>query len=320
MESMVGCRKQHRFEYVANSERSRRKLTLIDYDADRRVFKAIQTRNAREATMGVRRKDGHYFFVEEAVWMVEAGLASILHRGMQLSVQQCYGLLETFLVAPAKYFVYSYLKRAGYIILPHNALKTSTNCSELVFPDSPKSYFPAELLNQFPTFKSMTLKMACLHRNPKLVEVFDLPEKLSEISTQSFKIDDQSEARRNSKEALRPRYWPKFDKFASRVPSWSDYRTQRAKILKRELEQCSPETTELPLDYDVYAGDGSFSRTLSPSPIYRLLVVGDLNIPLPSVSSLHWLSSQITEGRLLIAVILHSSIIFYDVNHRAVRL
>ncbi|VDK41595.1 unnamed protein product [Gongylonema pulchrum] len=325
MESMTGCEIRRHFEYLSTGGRNVKKLTIINYDANRGTFKAIQTRNAREATMGIHRSDGHYFFVEEAVWMVEAGLASVLHRGRQLSVQQCYGLLEKFCITPARYFVYSYLKRAGYVILPHNSLETSASINSRSSGSGEESvnsrepHFPSALLDQFPSLKGSNLTITCLHKHPKVMEVFQVSEKLSEITGKSFKLDENEEIRNDPREILRPRYWPKFDKFARRVTSWSDYRSERARILRRDSpEKHHPETAKLPLDYDVYAADGSFCRSRAPSPIYRLLVVGDVNAPFPSVASLHWLSSQITKGKLLIAVTYHTSIIFYNIDHQVV--
>ncbi|EFO21590.1 hypothetical protein LOAG_06899 [Loa loa] len=306
------------FKYVSDSARSSQKLTLIEYNAEDKIFKALQLRNACEMKMGIRRRDGHYFFVEEVVWMVETGLAVVLHRGMQLSVQECYRLLGTFLITPEKFFVYSYLKRAGYVIVPYKAFGTSADDGngdrwEL----APKFLFPVNLLDQFPTVKSMKLTMTNFRRNPKLVEVFGVSEDFPTSDIESVNWDKHGEVQGNFKEILRPRYWPRFDQFSNHVSTWSDYRKERAKILKLNPIKDVSNSAHLPIDYDIYAGNGTFCRNLSPKPIYRLLVV-NIHFPFPSVSDLHWLSSKIVDGRLLIAVVQQAAVLFYNIDHQTV--
>uniref|UniRef100_A0A915PW55 tRNA-splicing endonuclease subunit Sen54 N-terminal domain-containing protein n=1 Tax=Setaria digitata TaxID=48799 RepID=A0A915PW55_9BILA len=305
-------------KYLSNNVRSNQKLTLIEYNAEHKAFKALQLRNACEMKMGVRRKDGHYFFVEEVVWMVETGLAVVLHCGIQLSVQQCYWLLGTFRVTPAKLFVYSYLKRAGYVVLPYNALRKSlNNIKSKRWKHAPTSFFPVHLLDQFPTIKSMKLTMSTLHHNPKLMDVFGVSEDFPTSNIESVSWDQHSEDQKNFKEYLRPRYWPRFDHFAHRVPTWSDYRLERSEMLKLNTRSDASNSLHLPIDYDVYAGDGSFSRNLSPKPIYRLLIA-DICFPLPSVSDLRRLSLEIPDGKLLIAVVQQGAVIFYNIDHQTI--
>ncbi|CAG9537525.1 unnamed protein product [Cercopithifilaria johnstoni] len=306
------------FKYVSDNARSSQKLTLIEYNAEDKIFKALQLRNACEMKMGIRRRDGHYFFVEEVVWMVETGLAVVFHRGIQLSVQECYRLLGIFLITPEKFFVYSYLKRAGYIIVPYKAFGISVDSGnderwELVS----KFLFPVNLLDQFPTDKSMKLTVTNFRHNPKLMEVFGISEDFPTSNIESVQWDKCSESQGNFKEILRPRYWPRFDQFSNRVPTWSDYRKERAKILKLNSVKDISGSIHLPIDYDIYVGDGTFCRNLSPKPIYRLLVV-DIRFPFPSVSDLHWLSSKILDGKLLIAVVQQAAIVFYNIDHQTV--
>lgn len=307
-------------KYVPDSARSSQKLTLIEYNAEDKVFKALQLRNACEMKMGIRRRDGHYFFVEEVVWMVETGLAVVLHRGMQLSVQECYRLLGTFLITPEKFFVYSYLKRAGYVIVPYNAFGISVDDGNSKRREhAPKFLFPVNLLDQFPTVKSLKLTMSNFRRNPKLMEVFGISEHFPTSYIESVDWNEHGETERNFKEFLRPRYWPRFDQFSNRVLTWSDYRKERAKILKPNPVKNVSDSIHLPIDYDIYAGDGTFCRSLSPKPIYRLLVINS-HFPFPSISDLHWLSSKILGGRLLIAVVQQAAVIFYNIDHQAVYL
>ncbi|KAL3990158.1 hypothetical protein ACH3XW_30620 [Acanthocheilonema viteae] len=306
------------FKYVSESARSSQKLTLIEYNAENKIFKALQLRNACEMKMGIRRRDGHYFFVEEVVWMVETGLAVVLHRGMQLSVQECYRLLGIFLITPEKFFVYSYLKRAGYVIVPYRAFGISIDSdNDERWESAPKFLFPVHLLDQFPTDKSMKLTVTNFHHNAKLVEVFGISEDFPTSNIESIQWNKHSEAQRNMKEILRPHYWPRFDQFSIHVPTWSDYRKERAKILKLGSVNDISDSVHLPIDYDIYAGDGTFCRNRSPKPIYRLLVV-DVRFPFPSVSDLHWLSSKILEGRLLIAVVQQAAVVFYNIDHQTV--
>ncbi|MCP9265310.1 SAGA-associated factor 29 [Dirofilaria immitis] len=303
-------------KYVSNNARSSQKLTLIEYNAEERAFKALQLRNACEMKMGIRRRNSHYFFVEEVVWMVETGLAVVLHRGMQLSVQECYRLLGTFLVTPEKFFVYSYLKRAGYVIVPYKAFGISVNDeNNKRWEHRSKSSFPVNLLDHFPTVESMKLTVTNFRQNPKLIKVFGIPEDFPTSNIESINWDRHNDGRRNFKEFLRPHYWPRFDQFSSRVPTWSDYRKERAKILKRNLADDISDSIHLPIDYDIYVGDSTFCRNLSPKPIYRLLIV-DIRFPFPSVSDLHWLSSKIHDGRLLIAVVQQPAVIFYNIDHQ----
>lgn len=304
------------FNYASESERSNQKLTLIDYNAEDKNFKAIQLRNACEMKMGIRRKDGHYFFVEEVVWMVETGLAVVLHHGIQLSVQECYRLLETFLITPEKFLVYSYLKRAGYIVVPYKAFEISVNGGNGErWKAAPKFLFPVNLLNQFPTDKSMKPTVTNFRHNPKLVEVFGISDDFPALNIDSFRWSKHSEVQKNSKEILRPRYWPSFDQFSDHVPTWLDYRKERAKILKLNSVKDISDSIYLPIDYNIYAGGRTFCRNLSLKPIYRLLVV-DIHVPFPSVSDLHWLSSKIPDGRLIIAAVQQTAIVFYNIDHQ----
>lgn len=301
------------FKYVSESGRSSQKLTVIEYNAKDRVFKAIQLRNACEMKMGTRKKDGHYFFAEEVVWMVETGLAVVLYRGVQLSVQECYRLLGIFLVTPEKFFVYSYLKRAGYIVVPYKAFEISLDVpNEEQLDLAPNFLFPISLLDEFPSIKPLKLIMINFLRNPKLLELFGVPE---DFLTSNNNWENREETRRNFREILRPRYWPRFDHFSNRVLTWSDYRNERAKILKRNVCIDTSDSVYLPIDYDIYVGDSTFRRNFLPKPIYRLLVV---NASFPSVSTLHWLSSQILDGRLLIAVVQQATVVFYNINHQTV--
>lgn len=309
-----GAVKSH-FKYVSDSARSSQKLTLIEYNAEDKIFKALQLRNACEMKMGIRRGDGHYFFIEEVVWMVETGLAVVLHRGVQLSVQECYRLLGTFLVTPEKFFVYSYLKRAGYVIIPHRTFGTfADNGSGERWEVAPKFLFPVNLLDQFPTNKAMNFRC-----NQKLVEVFGISEDFLESNIESVRWNKHGEDHKDFKEILRPRYWPRFDHFSDHVLTWSDYRRERARILKPNSVKNISDSIHFPVDYDIYAGDGTFCRNLSPKPIYRLLVV-DMVFPFPSVSDLHWLSSKILDGRLLIAVVQQAAVVFYNIDHQRVSL
>ncbi|EJW88013.1 hypothetical protein WUBG_01074 [Wuchereria bancrofti] len=290
------------FKYVSDNARSSQKLTLIEYNAEDKVFKAFQLRNACEMKMGIRRRDGHYFFVEEVVWMVE----------------ECYRLLEKFLITPEKFFVYSYLKRAGYVVIPYKAFGISIDDeNDERWELEPKFLFPVNLLDQFPTTKSMKLTMTNFHRNPKLMEVFGICEDFPTANIERTNWNKYSGNQRNFREILRPRYWPRFDQFSSRVPTWSDYRKERAKILKLNPPADVSDFIHLPIDYDIYAGDGTFCRNLSPKPIYRLLVV-NFRFPFPSVSDLHWLSLKIVDGKLLIAVVQHADVVFYNIDHQAV--
>uniref|UniRef100_A0A0R3S1Q7 tRNA_int_end_N2 domain-containing protein n=1 Tax=Elaeophora elaphi TaxID=1147741 RepID=A0A0R3S1Q7_9BILA len=312
---MPDAMKSH-FKYVSDSARSSQKLTLIEYNAENKVFKALQLRNACEMKMGIRRKDGHYFFAEEVVWMVETGLAVVLHRGMQLSVQECYRLLGTFLSTPENFFVYSYLKRAGYVTVPYKAFEISVDGDNSEqWELAPKFLFPVNLLDQFPTVKSM--KLTNFRHNPKLVEVFGISEDFPTSNIESVQWNKHGETQRNFKEILRPRYWPRFDQFSDHVPTWLDYRKERARILKRNSVKDISDSVHLPIDYDVYAGDGTFCRNLSPKPIYRLLIVG-IRSPFPSISYLHWLSSKIVDGKLLIAVVEQAAVVFYNIDHQTV--
>ncbi|KAK6114111.1 hypothetical protein QQG55_54545 [Brugia pahangi] len=306
------------FKYVSDNARSSQRLTLIEYNAEDKVFKALQLRNACEMKMGIRRRDGHYFFVEEVVWMVEVGLAVVLHRGMQLSVQECYRLLQTFLITPEKFFVYSYLKRAGYVVIPYKAFGTLIDDeNDEQWELKPKFLFPVNLLDQFPTMKSMKLTMTNFRRNPKLMEVFGVCEDFPTANIEQINWNKYDESQRNFREILRPRYWPRFDQFSNRVPTWSDYRKERAKILKLNPSADVSDFIHLPIDYDIYAGDGTFCRNLSPKPLYRLLIV-NFRFPFPSVSDLHWLSLKIVDGKLLIAVVQHADVVFYNIDHQAV--
>lgn len=317
MEWALSNTQQSHFHYLPNSQRSRHKLTIIEYDSKRRVFRALQLRNACEMKMGIRHRDGHYFFVEEVVWMVEAGQAAVLHRGIQMSIQQCYLLLGSFLITPAKFLVYSYLKRAGYVVLPHKTLLDfEDDEGSMEWKHLGKPFFPSYLLDQFPTLESMTLTQPLFLHNPKFMEIFGICESASKLNFEAMKISEQS---KDFKEAIRPRYWPRFDRFSHHVSTWSEFRMQRAKILRKVSSKHVPNSPQLPIDYDVYMGSGAFHRNISPKPIYRLVVL-DMSLPFPSISSLHWLSSQLLEGKLLIALVQHASIVFYNINHQRVAL
>lgn len=297
-------------------QKNAKRQILINYDPKHQQLKAVQLRGGREATMGISRKDGHYFFREEAVWLAEAGIATILCRGNALLQPECYSLLEAAMISPAKYFAYSYLKRAGYIVFPYGTLlcsKGSCQNEDLKYLTKPEPYFPRELLDQFPSLVSRKLTITPLHKKPEIVEKFNLPDAFPDLKLVSQKVDAESEARKHSREVLRPRHWPSFDKFARRVPTWSDYRLQKTKALEKCENPTEKVAVLLPVDYDVYLGDGSFRRS-SSLPAYRLIVISDLHAPLPSVADLNWLSSQLADSRLLIALVSNGSILFYDVN------
>ncbi|VDN02918.1 unnamed protein product [Thelazia callipaeda] len=303
-------------KYATNTGRTRQRLTIIEYVAKSGLFKALQLRNACEMKMGVKRKDGHYFFVEEVVWMMEAGLAVVVHDNVQLSVQQCYGLLCLFLIKPAKYFVFSYLKRAGYVVFPYNSSQMrAENLSDKKWKHSPKPYFPSHLLDNFPTLNSKKQTVSLARCTSKL-EIFGIAENfpISRIETFIWK-----NSLRDNKEFLRPSYWPRFDHFSNCVPTWTEYRIQRAKILRNFPLHSVADSVELPIDYDVYSGSGTFYRNTLSRPIYRLLVL-DMLFPFPSSSELHWLSSKVVSGKLLIAVVDQGSVVFYNVNHEIVSL
>ncbi|VDK42927.1 unnamed protein product [Anisakis simplex] len=69
--------------------------------------------------MGLPQSDAHYFYPEEAVWLMECAMGSVVHNGIALSVQQGYRLLESHGITWPQYAVYCYLKCAGYVVLPY---------------------------------------------------------------------------------------------------------------------------------------------------------------------------------------------------------
>lgn len=62
---------------------------------------------------------GHKLHPEEAVYLLESNNACIRVKDVPISIQQAYRLLlEANNVSWADFFVFTHLKRAGYIVLP----------------------------------------------------------------------------------------------------------------------------------------------------------------------------------------------------------
>uniref|UniRef100_A0A915BHT5 tRNA-splicing endonuclease subunit Sen54 N-terminal domain-containing protein n=1 Tax=Parascaris univalens TaxID=6257 RepID=A0A915BHT5_PARUN len=303
-------------------QRNKQNLIVMEYVIGERMLKGLQLRSSRVSTMGMLRGGVHYFFPEEGVWLMETALGSVVHNGIALSVQQGYRLLESLGILWPKYAAYSYLKRSGYIVLPYNRPKNP----EYFKPPTSKpelkvvSRFPADLMEQFPSLNAnRQIRLASLHKRVAVASVFDISEHFPQPPTRPYKAD----RRAVHKEYVRPRYWPRFDDIARNSPSWAAYRQERAKLLS-SVTSTQPSlqnaSRTVNLDYDVFASDGTYKHSLIPPPLFRLLVVNDAMNQLPSSADLRELSSQLQGERLVLAVVHHAGIHFYDVDHRPLQL
>uniref|UniRef100_A0A0M3IE83 tRNA_int_end_N2 domain-containing protein n=1 Tax=Ascaris lumbricoides TaxID=6252 RepID=A0A0M3IE83_ASCLU len=142
--------------------------------------------------MGMPRGGTHYFFPEEAVWLMETALGSVVHNGMALSVQQGYRLLESLGILWPKYAAYSYLKRSGYIVLPYNRPKNPDYSKPATSKPELKvaSRFPADLMEQFPCLNAdRQIRLAALHKRVSVASVFDISEHFPQPPTRPYKTD-----------------------------------------------------------------------------------------------------------------------------------
>lgn len=303
-------------------QRNKQNLIVLEYVVGEKMLKGLQLRSSRVSTMGMPRGGTHYFFPEEAVWLMETALGSVVHNGMALSVQQGYRLLESLGILWPKYAAYSYLKRSGYIVLPYNRPKNPDYSKPATSKPELKvaSRFPADLMEQFPCLNAdRQIRLAALHKRVSVASVFDISEHFPQPPTRPYKTD----RRTLHKEYVRPRYWPRFDDFAQNSPSWAAYRQERAKLLSNASSTQSSlqkSSRTFALDYDVFASDGTYKHSLVPPPLFRLLVVNDVMKHLPSSADLRELSSQLQGERLVLAVVHHAGIHFYDVDHRPLQL
>ncbi|VDM36819.1 unnamed protein product [Toxocara canis] len=117
--SKANRRDRSQSQVDVDRKRNKQNLIILEYVVGETMLKGIQLRSSRVSTMGMPQGGMHYFFPEEAVWLMETAHGSVVHNGLALSVQQGYRLLEWFGIAWPQYAVYSYLKRAGYIVLPY---------------------------------------------------------------------------------------------------------------------------------------------------------------------------------------------------------
>lgn len=294
---------------------------MLEHQLGKKLLKVVQKRTNRVATMGIVRDKCHFFFPEEGVWLMEAGQASIMFNGLPLSIQQGYNLLATSQVSFAKYFVYSYLKRAGYIVLPSHRNEELRSAAELAKPQEPSKSgeksdllkFPQHLLDQFPSVSTKNWDLIELHKRETFSEKFGVSPEFPVRTLSSFRTT------RRPQERLRPGYWPRFDDVKT-VNSWGAYRELLQKVSRRKRPATGSISTMLKPDYDVFASDGSYSHTIFPPPIFQLFVIESSRFGLPSQMELLELSARVCVSKLVIAVVEHSMVLFYDASHQPVQL
>uniref|UniRef100_A0A0N5AEX7 tRNA_int_end_N2 domain-containing protein n=1 Tax=Syphacia muris TaxID=451379 RepID=A0A0N5AEX7_9BILA len=306
-------------------QKSKRNLLLLELIPGNSMLEVIQKRTSRLETMGVVCGKKHLFFPEEAVWLMEAGQAAITFRGNTFSIQHgdaTFHLLASSEVSFTKYLVYSYLKRAGYIVLRSNrASQGCTNMKKLSNSNEQQStahcepkQFPQELLDQFPSISTNKPTAMSLYKQEKFANCFcvssDFPVRRICDYSLTFRF----------KERLRPYHWPRLDKISASAIGWSDYREAVEKAFSRK--RCNDDATSCLLqpDYDIYANNGTYSHTYPPSPLFQLLVWENSFFGVPSQSDIRNLSSQGCVAKLLIAVVQNSVVLFYDTNHHSIQL
>uniref|UniRef100_A0A914IA47 tRNA-splicing endonuclease subunit Sen54 N-terminal domain-containing protein n=1 Tax=Globodera rostochiensis TaxID=31243 RepID=A0A914IA47_GLORO len=121
-------------------------LTL-EYRRDKPMLKSIGKQTHHLAKMGIRRSDGDFLRIDEALYLAELGAAVVLdpHRN-PLAVAQLCTLMCSTGVSLFKYAVYAQLVRAG-------GSSTSSECySSIDYAVKVRAFhFPPQLLDQFPS-------------------------------------------------------------------------------------------------------------------------------------------------------------------------
>ncbi|VDD87017.1 unnamed protein product [Enterobius vermicularis] len=271
--------------------------------------------------MGIILEGTHYVFPEEGVWLLEAGQAAILFNGYPFSVQQGYQLLASSQISFPKYLVYSYLKRAGYIVLPSNrnvetsdvSIQSSSNKNTTVKSHQVQK-FPQDLLDQFPSISSEESTFVDLYRKSAIAEKFTVSPEFPCRSASAYSFTPRR------KEKLRPFFWPRFDAVCRSVESWEGYREEIRKIISRKRPSSGPYSALPQPDYDIYVTDGTYSHTFPPPPLFQLYVFENWQFGLPSQYELYQLSCRVCKGKLVIAVVQNATILFYDADHRSIQL
>ncbi|MFH4975779.1 hypothetical protein AB6A40_002488 [Gnathostoma spinigerum] len=320
--------------------RNKEALILINYIPDQRRLEATQNRTKRFETMGKPIRNGHLFYAEEAVWLVEAALGCVLYHDIPLSVQQAFRMLEDFKVPWCNYLIYSYFKRAGYVIFPFNVqlieptqtqASNSTDDECTTSSDSSNSArFPVSLLEQFPTVSYSHTSIVPLHRLSRTTSVFDVSERICDSPSRLVELLRVSSSRRFDRkrahtEYLRPRYWSRFDGFTRRCRTWNDYRRLRDGAIRPQRPALCPFISQgaarrLTPHYNVYKSPSIYCHSSPPPPSFSVIVT-DLSIsPMPTSTDLIELSSSLSDRPIIIAGYRNSHIIFYDINLKPVPL
>ena len=184
--------------------------------------------------MGIARKDGHYFSMEEALYLAECGTAMIKCDSYVFPLAHLYTLLNSDGVSLFKYVIFSHLVRAGYIMRrpslsprPTTSADEETSSSDISVTVS-AFRFPSSLLDQFPTISQDCRRVIV----PKIIE--NLPPDYGllnddQLTVESLNSKTSSDGyssilknlRRDREHWIqyRPINWPSFNSLKS-CPNW----------------------------------------------------------------------------------------------------
>ncbi|KAI3421287.1 IG-like protein [Globodera pallida] len=179
-------------------------LTL-EYRRDKPMLKSIGKQTHHLAKMGIRRSDGDFLRIDEALYLAELGAAVVLDPYRNpLAVAQLYTLMCSMGVSLFKYAVYAQLVRAGYVVRkPSEFISSSSGGSTSSECYSSADYavkvsafhFPPQLLDQFPSITASASddRLAIsLHIPPIQTHDNDAPAPATTLLNENNNKDDEN--------------------------------------------------------------------------------------------------------------------------------
>jgi len=272
-------------------------MLSLEYRQDKPMLKASEPKTKFLAKMGQARKDGHYFHPEEALYLTENNIASVLSDRKRLHLRQVYSLTAARGISMLKYAAYAQMVRAGYTIRRAGEISTPSTAAPLqLIPMTGACYrFPEELLNQFPNVAAdlKTVHIPEVKMEVPLLGEFNMQELIglqeSAKATTTYSTGQRDNAPWVN---LRPAHWPVFDSLRN-AGSWRIYEKQRDQLIKsasRSRYIPPPRRAGLMHDYDVFTTTGSKVDTL---PNYRLLAIDErFNFSMPDLAVMSRLAKE----------------------------
>uniref|UniRef100_A0A915DB63 tRNA-splicing endonuclease subunit Sen54 N-terminal domain-containing protein n=1 Tax=Ditylenchus dipsaci TaxID=166011 RepID=A0A915DB63_9BILA len=135
-------------------------MIVLEYLPEEKSFRAVQQKTKQLSKMGHVRKDGRqYLCIEEALYLVESGLAVVSLEKKRLAVAQLYHILESANISRLKYAAYSEMVQAGYV-LKRSAAGSSYdygvyNCMDSYSPMNYRLLVSNGELNTLPSTKEL---------------------------------------------------------------------------------------------------------------------------------------------------------------------